>query len=115
MFLRPAFFLAALAALAGCTSVMSPVVPTGEPDQYTVTNRVTGRMTTWVELKSEALKRAGDFCVSQNQKMVKPTVSSNHATGFTPQEAYVTFSCQTPPAPSAKEGAKDSDKDQEQK
>jgi hypothetical protein len=103
MFLRPAFFLAALALLAGCTSTMSPVVPTGELDQYTVTNRVTGRMTTWVELKSEALKRADAYCVSLGQKMVKPVVSSNHATGFTPQEAYITFSCQNLPAPSAKD------------
>jgi hypothetical protein len=105
MFLRPALFLAALALLAGCTTTMSPVVPTGEADQYTVSNRVTGHLTTWVELKTQALDRAKQFCGSMGQKLVKPQVSSNHATGFAPLQAYVTFSCQALPPPNEKDQA----------
>ncbi|ALM83416.1 hypothetical protein [Bordetella sp. N] len=102
MSFRFALFAVALATLAGCTTTMSPVMETGEPDQYTISNRSTVQATSWVDIKSQALLRASDYCQSIGRKMSKPVITSNHATGLGPREAYVTFSCIPFPAPSEK-------------
>lgn len=99
---RTALFALVLALLAGCSSTFGPVTPADEPDQYTVSNSLTGRMTTWVELKTAAVDRAKEYCESLGRKMVHPKITSNHATGFQTQTAYVTFTCQAPPEPKKK-------------
>jgi hypothetical protein len=99
---RTALLVVPLAMLAACSTVTGPIVPTGEPNQYTLTSRAGSRMTSWVELKKEALERAKTYCESIGQKMTQPSVASNHATGLTRQETYVTFSCQPIPQPSNK-------------
>jgi hypothetical protein len=102
MSFRFALFAVALATLAGCTTTMSPVMETGEPDQYTISNRSTVQSTSWVDIKSQALLRASDYCQALGRKMSKPVITSNHATGLGPREAYVTFSCIPFPQPSEK-------------
>ncbi|ARP87085.1 hypothetical protein [Bordetella genomosp. 9] len=97
----PAALLAGATAvlLAGCTAANSPIIPTGEPGQYTLTSRSGGLYTSWVELKRQALERARSYCESQGQKMTKPQVASNHATGLARAETYITFNCEPIPQP----------------
>ncbi|AOB30853.1 hypothetical protein AKI39_09335 [Bordetella sp. H567] len=94
-----ALLLSSLAALAACTAATGPIIPTGQPGQYTLTSRSGGLTTSWVQLKSQALDRAKDYCVSQGLKMTHPDVSSNHATGLMRPETYVTFNCEPIPQP----------------
>ncbi|MFC4274507.1 hypothetical protein [Achromobacter aloeverae] len=103
MSFRFALFAVALAALAGCTTTMSPVMETGEPDQYTISNRSTIQSVSWVDLKSQALLRGSDYCQSIGRKMTKPVITSNHATGLGTRIAYVTFTCSPFPQPSDKD------------
>jgi len=105
MYFRTLFAAVPLAALGACTAATGPIIPTGQPGQYTLTDRAGGPTTSWVELKSTALQRARAYCDSQGQKMTHPAVASNHATGLTPQETYVTFDCAPIPQP-----RKDNDK-----
>jgi hypothetical protein len=93
MSFRFALFAVALATLAGCTTTMSPVMETGEPDQYTISNRSTVQATSWVDIKSQALLRASEYCQSIGRKLQKPSVTSNHATGLGSKRATVTFEC----------------------
>ena len=104
-----ALLVTSLAALAACSATTGPIIPTGEPGQYTLTSRAGGVMTSWVQLKSQALARAKDYCTSQGLKITKPDVSSNHATGLMRQETYVTFNCEPIPQP------KNADQDQDSK
>ncbi|CAM3693570.1 Lipoprotein [Bordetella sputigena] len=94
-----ALFLSSLAGLAACTTTTGPIIPTGEPGRYTLTSRSGGLTTSWVQLKSQALDRAREFCTSQGMKMTEPDVSSNHATGLTRPMTYVTFTCSPIPQP----------------
>lgn len=98
-----------VAALAACTAATGPIIPTGQPGQYTLTSRSGGLTTSWVQLKSQALDRARDYCTSQGLKMTRPDVSSNHATGLMRPETYVTFNCEPIPQP------KKTDQDQDGK
>ncbi|OWT76866.1 MULTISPECIES: hypothetical protein [unclassified Achromobacter] len=103
MSFRFALFAVALATLAGCSTTMGPVMETGQPDQYTITNRNTVQSVSWVDIKSKALLRASEYCQSLGRKMTKPVITSNHATGLGPREAYVTFNCSPFPQPSEKD------------
>ncbi|OZI23768.1 hypothetical protein CAL26_10080 [Bordetella genomosp. 9] len=94
-----ALVVSALAGLAACTTTTGPIIPTGEPNRYTLTSRSGGLTTSWVQLKSQALDRAREYCTSQNLKMTDPDVSSNHATGFTRPITYITFTCSPIPQP----------------
>ncbi|ANN78503.1 hypothetical protein [Bordetella flabilis] len=104
MHFRTAFLAVPLALLGACTSAMGPIIPTGEPNQYTLTSRAGSRTTSWVQLKSDALDRAKQYCQSQGQKMTKPEVASNHATGPRQQVTYVTFNCEPIPQPKSQDG-----------
>lgn len=95
------------ALLAACTAATGPIVPTGEPGQYTLTSRAGGFTTSWVQLKSDALARAKAYCTSQGQRLTKPDIASNHATGLMRQETYVTFNCE--PIPQPKNADQDAD------
>jgi len=86
--------IACTLTLAGCAATMGPVTPTDQPDQYTVTNRIVGHTVSWVELKRAAIERADQYCQSIGRRLTQPEVTSNHATGLRPQEAYVTFNCE---------------------
>jgi hypothetical protein len=102
MHFRPALgylLLMPVAMLAACTAAIGPIVPTGEPGQYTLTSRSSGYTTSWVELKSQTLARARAYCESQGQKLTKPDVASNHATGLKLPVTYVTFNCEPIPQP----------------
>lgn len=101
-----------LAMLAACGTTTSPIIPTGQPNQYTLTSRSSGFTTSWVELKRQALKRANDYCVSQGLKMTQPDVASNHATGVNRQETYVTFNCEPIPQPKNEGQGQDGKNDQ---
>ncbi|WP_427185100.1 hypothetical protein ACL598_08895 [Bordetella bronchialis] len=101
---RTLLLLASLATLAGCATANGPIIPTGQPGQYTLTSRSGDFSTSWVELKRQAIDRAKDFCASQGLKLTNPDVSSNHATGFTRAVTYVTFNCDTIPQPSKDQG-----------
>ncbi len=105
MSFRFALLAVALATLAGCSTTMSPVMETGVPDQFVVTHRSTTPNVSWVQLKSEALLRASDYCQSLGRKMTKPVITSNHATGLGAHEAYVTFNCSPFPAPAEQKDA----------
>lgn len=102
-----ALLLVSLAVLTACTASTGPIIPTGQPNQYTLTSRAGGITTSWVKLKSEALDHARDYCTSQGLKITKPDISSNHATGLMRQETYVTFNCDPIPQP------KNTDQDQD--
>jgi hypothetical protein len=104
MHFRTALLVVPLAMLAACTAAMGPIIPTGEPNQYTLTSRAGSRTTSWVQLKSDALNRARQYCESQGQKMTKPDVASNHATGPRPLVTYVTFNCEPIPQPKSTDG-----------
>ncbi|OZI60039.1 hypothetical protein [Bordetella genomosp. 11] len=96
-----------LAMLAGCAATTGPIIPTGQPGQYTVTARSGGLTTSWVQLKSQTLDHARDYCTSQGLKMTHPDVSSNHATGLMRAETYVTFNCDPIPQPKNNEQGQD--------
>ncbi|WP_053245015.1 MULTISPECIES: hypothetical protein [unclassified Achromobacter] len=79
-------------ALAGCASMSS--VTAVNKDRYQVTHSSGAEWMTWVELKNQALKRAEQYCQEDGRKLVKPEITSNHATGLTPKRATVTFQCE---------------------
>ncbi|SAI57136.1 lipoprotein [Bordetella ansorpii] len=100
--LRHLPLLSCLLLLSACSSI-SEVTPAGK-DQYRVSYNAGMRAMTWVELKNATRDRAKAYCEAQGQRMVRPEVTSNHATGLMPKEAIVTFSCEALPEPSAPAG-----------
>ena len=91
MFARLAPAAVLLALLSACSS-MSEVTSVGK-DTYSVTHSSGSQMMTWVEIKNQALLRAEQYCQSIDRKLVKPNITSNHATGLGPKRATVTFEC----------------------
>jgi hypothetical protein len=93
---------------AACAE-MSQVGPVSEAPgnkQYRVTYNAGMQAATWVEIKNAARDRARAYCTEQGLRMIKPEVTSNHATGLMPKEATVTFTCEKPPAPKDADGEK---------
>jgi len=91
--------LSALPLLLGACSSMSPVSAVGQ-DRYQVSYNAGMRAQTWVEIKNATRMQAQSYCQAQGGRMVRPEVSSNHATGLMPKEAVLRFSCEPLPAPS---------------
>ncbi|WP_373981462.1 hypothetical protein LN047_07820 [Achromobacter sp. JD417] len=93
---------AALLVLLTACSSMSEVKPL-EKDQYSVTYSSGTQLLSWVEIKIKTLERADEYCQSLGRKLVKPSVTSNHATGLGSKRATVTFECAPidPPKPAA--------------
>ena len=85
--------LLTISFLAGCAAKMSDVTQVGN-NTYSVSYNIGTRPDTWVEIKAKALERASQYCESLGRTLVRPKVSSNHATGLAPKEARVTFECQ---------------------
>ena len=83
---------AALLVLLSACAGMSEVTQV-DKHTYSVTNSAGARWLTWVELKNQTLQRADEYCQSINNKLVKPKITSNSATGLTPKRATVTFEC----------------------
>ncbi|WP_144638618.1 hypothetical protein [Bordetella genomosp. 13] len=97
--LRHLPLLLCLSLLAACSSI-SEVTPVGK-EQYRVSYNAGMRAMTWVELKNATRDRAQAYCQQKGQRMVRPEVTSNHATGLMPKKAIVTFSCEAQQEPSA--------------
>lgn len=95
--------LSCLLLLGACSSI-SDVTPVGK-EQYRVSYNAGMRPMTWVELKNATRERAQDYCQAKGQRMVRPEITSNHATGLMPKEAIVTFSCQDEPKPATAKGS----------
>ena len=91
MFARLAPAAVLLALLTACSS-MSEVTPVGK-DTYSVTHSSGSQMMTWVEIKTQALQRAEEYCQSSGRKLLKPKITANHATGLGSKRATVTFEC----------------------
>lgn len=91
--------LAALATLAACTTI-SEVTPAGDGN-YTVTTQVRGGMTPWGQVKGSSLKRADEFCSQNGKQMHKVDMQTHGVRGWTPQEAELTFACQSQTANAA--------------
>jgi hypothetical protein len=107
---RTALCFIPFALLAACAATTGPIVPTGQPGQYSLTSRANGFSTSWVQLKSNALDRAKAYCASQGLKLTKPDIASNHATGLMRQETYVTFNCEPIPQPGNAQQKTDADR-----
>lgn len=90
MSLRSLLLFSAL-GLSACSSI-SPVKSEGD-NLFSVTYNAGMEMMMWVELKNKALQQAESHCESAGQKMVRPKITSNRATGLTPKEATVSFNC----------------------
>ena len=101
MLARLAPAAALLVLLTACSS-MSEVTSVNK-DQYSVTYSSGTQLLSWVEIKNQALQRADEHCKSLGRKLVKPSVTSNHATGLGSKRATVTFECAPidPPKPPA--------------
>lgn len=88
--MRRLFVLLGL-VLTACSSV-GEVLPTGA-DTYTVSSRMGGQFPAWSEVKSLSIKRANEFCRSQNKQMTVVSWDTHGARGWTPLEAELTFKC----------------------
>jgi len=93
----PILLLPAVLLLGACSS-MSEVAPAGQ-DRYRVSYNAGMRAQTWVEIKEATRAQAKAYCEQRGERMVRPEVTSNHATGLMPKEAVVTFSCEARPKP----------------
>ncbi len=82
---------ALLAVLAACSSMSE--VKQVDKDTYSVTYSSGSQLLTWVELKNQALQRAEQHCESMGRKLLKPEITSNHATGLGSKRATVAFEC----------------------
>lgn len=89
--------------LLGACSSMSEVASVGH-DRYRVSYNAGMRAQTWVEIKNATRAQAQSYCEQRGERMVRPEVTSNHATGLMPKEAVVTFSCEPRPAPAQRGG-----------
>jgi len=98
--LRHLPLLTCLLMLGACSSI-SDVTPAGK-DQYRVSYNAGMRAMTWVELKNATRERAEAYCQDKGLRMVRPEITSNHATGLMPKEAIVTFSCDAQPQSSTR-------------
>ncbi|CAB3656130.1 hypothetical protein AXY46_06595 [Achromobacter xylosoxidans] len=101
MLARLAPAAALLVLLTACSSMSE--VKSLEKDQYSVTYSSGTQLLSWVEIKIKTLERADEYCQSLGRKLVKPSVTSNHATGLGSKRATVTFECAPidPPKPAA--------------
>ena len=79
-------------SLAGCQTV-SDVTPIGR-DTYMVGAHVRGGLTSTMEVKQLAIRRADTFCGGQGKRMALVNVESRGVQGFTPQNADVMFRCE---------------------
>lgn len=91
MLLRTIPLVLTCSVLAACTT-MSETTPTG-PNTYRVTYNAGAKWQTWVEVKNIARDQAKAHCAALGQRMSRPNVSSNKATGLMPKEATVDFEC----------------------
>ncbi len=78
-------------SLAGCASV-SPVAPLGD-GKYMVGYEVRGGLTSWSEVKAQALLQAQTFCTGQGKQPEVLDIKTRGARGWSPQNAEVTFKC----------------------
>lgn len=83
--------LAAVAAVAGCSTV-SEVVPTGQ-DTYIVGSNARGGFTSDAEVKALAIKRANEFCMAQGKRAQITSTQSSGVQMWTPQNSEVQFAC----------------------
>ncbi|WP_254916361.1 hypothetical protein [Achromobacter denitrificans] len=51
-------------------------------------------MTTWNEVKAMAVNKATAYCKQQGQEISNVQIETHGVSGWTPQEADVTFQCQ---------------------
>jgi hypothetical protein len=86
--------------LMACTTTVGPIVPTREPNQYTLTRRANNPLVSWVELKKGAFNQAKEYCHALGKKLTQPKITSNHATGLVRPVTHVTFSCMPLSTPS---------------
>ena len=102
MLARLAPAAALLTLLTACSSMSE--VTSVDKDTYSVTYSSGTQLLTWVELKNQTLQRADQYCQSIGRKLLKPKVTSNHATGLGSKRATVTFECGAidPPKDAAK-------------
>lgn len=94
LLLLPSVLLAACASM----SEVEPVSDAPGNNQYRVSYNAGMESASWVEIKNTARDRAREYCAAQGLRMIKPEVTSNHATGLLPKEATVTFTCDRPAA-----------------
>ena len=91
MLARLAPAAALLTLLTACSSMSE--VTSVDKDTYSVSYSSGTQMMTWVEIKTQALQRAEEYCQSSGRKLLKPKITSNHATGLGSKRATVTFQC----------------------
>lgn len=85
------FVAIAVAGLAACSSV-TPITPAGK-DTYIVGSKVRGGLSSWTEVKANALQQATDFCTKQGKQMEQVDMQTHGVRSLTPQEAELTFKC----------------------
>ena len=91
MLARLAPAAALLILLTACSSMSE--VTSVDKDTYSVSYSSGTQLMTWVEIKTQALQRAEEYCQSSGRKLLKPKITSNHATGLGSKRATVTFEC----------------------
>lgn len=78
-------------ALFGCQTV-SDVVPAGQ-DTYLVGTKALGGLTSDAEVSALSIKRANEFCGSQEKQMELVNMSNSGTQGWTPQQSQILFKC----------------------
>ncbi len=91
MLARLAPAAALLTLLTACSSMSE--VTSVDKDMYSVTYSSGTQLLSWVEIKNHAMERADQHCESLGRRLIKPKVTSNHATGLGSKRATVTFEC----------------------
>lgn len=91
MLARLAPAAALLILLTACSSMSE--VTSVDKDLYSVTYSSGTQLLSWVEIKNKAMERADEHCHSLGRRLIKPKVTSNHATGLGSKRATVTFEC----------------------
>lgn len=92
--MRKLALVAALAAITGCATPTTGVVPTTGEGTYTVTRQGEGFWVTTAELRTAALVEAGQYCEAKKQpiKVIHVKEIPAGAFGRWP-EAEVVFAC----------------------
>ncbi|WP_313624431.1 hypothetical protein [Achromobacter sp.] len=91
MLARLAPAAALLTLLTACSSMSE--VTSVDKDLYSVTYSSGTQLLSWVEIKNKTMERADEHCQSLGRRLIKPKVTSNHATGLGSKRATVTFEC----------------------
>lgn len=77
--------------LTGCQTV-SEVIPVGK-DSYMVGANVRGGMSSDVEVTALSIRKANEWCASQNKRMELTSSTNSGTQGWTPQQSQVMFKC----------------------